>query len=299
MANKFYAVKKGKKPGIYNTWPDCQKQVNGFPGAEYKSFKTKNEALIYMGEKTTSTSRTTASSNAIQLFSDGGSRNHGNKLGQHVKKDDKAAWAYLIINHGQKDFDSAGELGATNNKMEVLGLVNGLKKLIQTGCQDQAIDVILDSKYVLDAVTKGWLTSWKRRGWKKSDGTVIKNLAEFKELDQLLPQFSRLSFSWTKGHATNDGNNFVDQLLNQTMDKMEGKTPVTPVKENPVTITYTEPDYQPKKKVQPVERKEKPQPVAETKSDNSTKETVSEYIDPDKSVSDIEKSLRDLGFFDK
>ncbi|GAA6112785.1 ribonuclease H family protein [Apilactobacillus apinorum] len=299
MANKFYAVKKGKKPGIYNTWPDCQKQVNGFPGAEYKSFKTKNEALIYMGEKTTSTSRTTASSNAIQLFSDGGSRNHGNKLGQHVKKDDKAAWAYLIINHGQKDFDSAGELGATNNKMEVLGLVNGLKKLIQTGCQDQAIDVILDSKYVLDAVTKGCLTSWKRRGWKKSDGTVIKNLAEFKELDQLLPQFSRLSFSWTKGHATNDGNNFVDQLLNQTMDKMEGKTPVSPVKENPVTITYTEPDYQPKKKVQPVERKEKPQPVAETKSDNSTKETVSEYIDPDKSVSDIEKSLRDLGFFDK
>lgn len=299
MANKFYAVKKGKKPGIYTTWPDCQKQVNGFPGAEYKSFKTKNEALIYMGEKTTSTSRTTASSNAIQLFSDGGSRNHGNKLGQHVKKDDKAAWAYLIINHGQKDFDSAGELGATNNKMEVLGLVNGLKKLIQTGCQDQAIDVILDSKYVLDAVTKGWLTSWKRRGWKKSDGTVIKNLAEFKELDQLLPQFSRLSFGWTKGHATNDGNNFVDQLLNQTMDKMEGKTPVSPVKENPVTITYTEPDYQPKKKVQPVERKEKPQPVAETESDNSTKETVSEYIDPDKSVSDIEKSLRDLGFFDK
>lgn len=298
MANKFYAVKKGKKPGIYTTWSDCQKQVNGFSGAQYKSFKTKNEALVYMGEKNASTKRPSVSSNAIQLFSDGGSRNHGNKLGQHVKKNDKAAWAYLIINKGHKVFDSDGELGATNNKMEVLGLVNGLKKLIQSDLQNEEIDAILDSKYVLDAVTKGWLNSWKRRGWKKSDGTVIKNLAEFKELDQLLPQFSKLSFSWTKGHATNEGNNFVDQLLNETMDKMEGKTPISPVKESPVTITYMEPDYQPKPKSKVTKQKNKETPKVNT-DDKAEKETVSKYIDTDKSVSDIEKSLRDLGFFDK
>jgi len=41
---KFYAVKKGKTPGIYKTWPDCQKQVKGFSGAVYKSFTSLEEA---------------------------------------------------------------------------------------------------------------------------------------------------------------------------------------------------------------------------------------------------------------
>lgn len=49
MAVKFYAAKVGKIPGIYNTWDDCKVQVEGFPGATYKSFKTAAEAADYMG----------------------------------------------------------------------------------------------------------------------------------------------------------------------------------------------------------------------------------------------------------
>ena len=48
MAGKFYAVRKGRKNGIYFTWADCQAQINGFSGAEYKSFKTKEEAEAYI-----------------------------------------------------------------------------------------------------------------------------------------------------------------------------------------------------------------------------------------------------------
>ena len=48
---KFYAVKKGYKVGVYNTWDECKKQVNGFSGAEYKSFQTLDEAYEYMGVK--------------------------------------------------------------------------------------------------------------------------------------------------------------------------------------------------------------------------------------------------------
>lgn len=46
---KYYAVRKGKNNGIYNTWDECKKQVNGFSGAEYKSFTTIEEAKEYMG----------------------------------------------------------------------------------------------------------------------------------------------------------------------------------------------------------------------------------------------------------
>lgn len=48
---KYYAVKKGKIPGIYNTWSECQKQINGFSGAKFHSFNTIEEAKKYMAEK--------------------------------------------------------------------------------------------------------------------------------------------------------------------------------------------------------------------------------------------------------
>ena len=49
MAKKYYAVRVGHNPGIYVTWSDCEVQVKGFPGAQYKSFLTEAEAKAYMG----------------------------------------------------------------------------------------------------------------------------------------------------------------------------------------------------------------------------------------------------------
>ena len=51
MSNKYYAVRKGLNPGLYTTWDECKAQVNGYPKAEYKSFKTEEEALDYLGAK--------------------------------------------------------------------------------------------------------------------------------------------------------------------------------------------------------------------------------------------------------
>jgi len=48
MAKKFYAVKVGKTPGIYETWTDCQNQINGYSGAVYKGFATKEEAAAFI-----------------------------------------------------------------------------------------------------------------------------------------------------------------------------------------------------------------------------------------------------------
>lgn len=49
MSKKFYAVKVGRKPGIYESWPEAQNQVSGYKNAEYKSFKNKKEAQAYIG----------------------------------------------------------------------------------------------------------------------------------------------------------------------------------------------------------------------------------------------------------
>ncbi len=227
---KYYAVRKGKKPGIYLTWPECKKQVDGFANARYKSFTSRVEAEKFLtgtdsyNSKKSSPKKVTKASNIndfdVVIYTDGGSRNHGNVKGGHVRTDDKAAWAYHISNNGQTYEGTAGELGATNNRMEIMALIQSIIRLNDLKINQQNAIFVLDSQYVLNAITKNWLNGWKRRGFKKADGGALANVELWKQLDKLLPTVPKKTFEWTKGHATNVGNNRVDELLNETMDKM-------------------------------------------------------------------------------
>ncbi|MQS52555.1 RNase HI [Lactobacillus salsicarnum] len=230
MLQKYYAVRRGKNPGIYRTWPECKKQVDGFTGARYKSFTTEAEAVEFLNGKDSYTPKTKAKTAKVSenlddfdvvVYTDGGSRNHGNVKGGHVKTTDTAAWAYHINHNNEKFEGTDGEFGATNNRMEIMALIESIKRLNDLGLVDEKIIFILDSQYVLNAITKGWLNGWKRRGYKKADGQVPVNVELWKELDSLLPTIKNKTFSWTKGHAQNEGNNRVDALLNETMDKMK------------------------------------------------------------------------------
>lgn len=250
---KIYAVKKGRTPGIYRTWDEAKAQVEGFSGAEYKSFTKITDATTYLdwnketqpnivkedtldsaiakikkGQKAVkSKASETPQSDSVSdksyfatIYTDGGSRNTGVHKGGHVKKTDKAAWAYLIEWQDGEVHGSGGEFGATNNKMELLGLINALEKLIELGFNEKHLHFVLDSQYVLNAINKHWLSGWKKRGWKRSSGQLI-NKEEWIRLDKLLLQFPDSKFDWTKGHANNRGNEFVDHELNRYMDQMK------------------------------------------------------------------------------
>ncbi|WP_119325545.1 ribonuclease H family protein [Companilactobacillus musae] len=227
---KYYAVRRGKKPGIYLTWPECKAQVDGFAGARYKSFTDRAQAEAFLdgkdsyskpANKTTSKPKVSNINDFdVVVYTDGGSRNHGNFKGGHVKTSDKAAWAYHISNNGQTYEGTDGEFGATNNRMEIMALIQSIIRLNELKINQQNTIFVLDSQYVLNAITKNWLTGWKKRGYKKADGSVPVNVELWKQLDKLLPTVPKKTFEWTKGHATNVGNNRVDELLNETMDKM-------------------------------------------------------------------------------
>lgn len=254
VAMKIYAVKKGRVPGVYRNWDETKKQVDGFSGAEYKSFENITDAIDYLGwqeksreetinrkddtlenaiekikrnskkpvkatkNKKTKMQNTQSTEYFATTYTDGGTRNTGVYKGGHVKKTDKAAWAYLIEWNGGSESGSGGEYGATNNKMEQTALINALKKLIELGFNEKPLLFVLDSKYVLNAINQHWLQGWKKRGWKRSSGP-LKNVPEWKELDRLLQSFPDSTFEWTKGHANNRGNEFVDHKLNEYMDK--------------------------------------------------------------------------------
>jgi ribonuclease HI len=156
----------------------------------------------------------------VIVHTDGGSRNTGNVKGGHVKASDKAAWAYLIEVDGERYVGSAGVYGATNNMMEILGVLEALRELYRMKLTQEKILLISDSKYVLDSITKGWLAGWAKNGWRNSTKKEVKNRDLWEAMYKALPYFPNLRFEWTKGHAESYGNNFVDDLLNQTMDKM-------------------------------------------------------------------------------
>lgn len=219
---KLYAVKKGRKIGVFGNWAECQKQIQGFSGAQFKSFNSEVEAKEYIAGKSSANLENNSSKPKPQIivFTDGGSRNHGNTAGNHVKSDDKAAWAYLINGQTGQHSDSGGEYGATNNRMEIMAFIKSLKWLLENHLENESIGYVSDSRYVLNAIEKDWITGWKKRGWKRSAGE-LKNAELWQELDQLLQHFTKIQYGWTKGHANNKGNIFVDELLNRTMDEMK------------------------------------------------------------------------------
>lgn len=102
---------------------------------------------------------------------------------------------------------SEGFAQTTNNRMELLAVITALQTLKEP-CQ---VELYSDSKYVVDAVVKGWAKGWQARGWRKADKTPAKNPDLW---EQLLTQLEihQVNFHWVKGHADNPGNNRCDEL---------------------------------------------------------------------------------------
>lgn len=155
----------------------------------------------------------------ILIYTDGGSRNTGNVKGGQVKASDKAAWAYLIELEDRKISDSKGFLGATNNQMELTAVLEALRQLYRLGLNQEQITLISDSQYVLKGIQE-WLAGWKAKGWQTSNKKPVKNLELWQAMDRALQYFPNIDYRWTKGHAGDSGNEFVDELLNQTMDQL-------------------------------------------------------------------------------
>ena len=108
---------------------------------------------------------------------------------------------------------SGGAAQTTNNRMELTGVITALSALREP-CR---VDLYSDSKYVIDAVTKGWVYGWKKKGWKKSDRSPALNVDLW---EKLLPLLSRheVTFHWVKGHDGHPENERCDKLATSAAD---------------------------------------------------------------------------------
>lgn len=102
---------------------------------------------------------------------------------------------------------SGGEKRTTNNRMELTGVIRALEALNEP-C---IVELYSDSKYVIDALEKGWAAGWRRRGWVKSDKKPALNPDLWETLLNLTERHE-MRYHWVKGHADNPYNNRCDEL---------------------------------------------------------------------------------------
>lgn len=100
-----------------------------------------------------------------------------------------------------------GEKKTTNNRMELTAVIKGLEALNEP----YRVTVVTDSKYVADAITKGWVFSWKKKGWKKADGKPALNVDLWERLLELYEKHD-VKVNWIKGHAGHPENERCDRL---------------------------------------------------------------------------------------
>ena len=124
-------------------------------------------------------------------------------------------WGAILEYMGHEKELSGGEKSTTNNRMELTGAIMALKALKEP-C---IVELYTDSQYLSNAISLGWLQSWKKRGWKRKDGEV-KNPELWKELDALL-SMHQVTVHWVKGHAENAYNNRCDALAVMETKKLK------------------------------------------------------------------------------
>ena len=116
-------------------------------------------------------------------------------------------WGAILEWQGHEKELSSGEAQTTNNRMELTAVLTALS-LLKEPC---TVELYSDSKYVVDAIDKGWLYGWQKKGWIKADKKPVLNVDLWQQLLPLLARHN-VRLHWVKGHAENEKNNRCDQL---------------------------------------------------------------------------------------
>ena len=116
-------------------------------------------------------------------------------------------WGAILRYRDTEKELSGGAAETTNNRMELTAVIEALR-LLREPC---IVELYSDSKYVIDALDKGWARGWKARGWVKSDKKPALNPDLWERLLELTDRHE-MRYHWVKGHAENEKNNRCDQM---------------------------------------------------------------------------------------
>lgn len=188
---KFYAVRKGKKTGIFNTWDECKEQVNGYSGAEYKSFTLKEEAEGYIGLNKSIDK--VNYDNRVEAYVDGSYEHSIREYGSGV--------VILKNNNVEKTYSTKGKKESLVSMRNVAGEIEAAK-IAMNYCLDNNIEnLILYFDY--EGIEK-WCTGvWKTN----KEGTI-----EYKKFYDSIKSKLNVEFVKVKAHSGDKYNEEADKL---------------------------------------------------------------------------------------
>lgn len=141
-------------------------------------------------------------SERVELFTDGACKGNPGPGG----------WGALL-QFGEREKElCGGERQTTNNRMELMAVIEGLKALKRPS----QVRVTTDSQYVKNGITQ-WIHNWKRNGWKTAAKKPVKNADLWQALDRAVGQH-QVEWAWVKGHAGHAQNERADQLANRGIE---------------------------------------------------------------------------------
>jgi ribonuclease HI len=142
--------------------------------------------------------------NSVHIYTDGACRGNPGPGG----------WGVLLKSGAQEKELFGGEAATTNNRMELMAVIQALQAL-KRPCE---VTLHVDSQYVLKGITE-WLPGWKRKGWRTAAGQPVKNVDLWQQLEKLVEEGGHaLDWRWVRGHNGDPGNERADQLANKGVD---------------------------------------------------------------------------------
>ena len=144
--------------------------------------------------------------NRIEIYTDGACKGNPGPGG----------WGVLLKSGATEKELFGGELVTTNNRMEMMAVIQALQAL------KRPCHVVLhaDSQYVLKGITE-WLAGWKARGWKTAAKQPVKNVDLWQQLDALVSGSEhKIDWRWVRGHNGDPGNERADALANRGVEQV-------------------------------------------------------------------------------
>jgi len=196
MAKKYYAVKKGKKPGIYNSWTETKKQVDGYSGAQYKSFTTYNEALNYVKEEKKTIDYN--DSDTIIAYTDGSFDKASKRYSYGavlIKK--KEIVAQLSNSDNDEKYSNSFQIAG-----ECFGCLNAIKWAKQNGYKR----VVVHYDYM-------GIEKWAKKEWRTNKAISKDYVYYYDRLSKAID----VEFVKVKAHSGVEMNELADQLAKDAL----------------------------------------------------------------------------------
>ena len=211
---KFYAVKQGRKTGMFLTWDDCKKQVMGYPGAIYKSFGTREEAEAYLGVNGAQTGQKDREAGITRSVSSGNNKSENTENAVEIYVDGsyhaatkEFSYGMVVLVDGKEEKFSQKmtdtELAQMRN---VAGEIKGSEAAMQYALDHKIPSIIIYHDY------QG-IASWCNGDWKANKPGTIAYRDFYREASRKI----KIQFRKVKGHSNDKYNDMVDQLAKEAL----------------------------------------------------------------------------------